>query len=389
MINVVCGIRSTGRICTDLATALEKQGHEVKIAYGRESVPEQFGKYAVKIGSKADVIIHGVKARLFDACGFGSREATKKFIEWVIKYDPDVIHLHNIHGYYINIEVLFEFLRTCGKRIIWTLHDCWAFTGHTAYCDAMNCEKWENGCNHCPCKNEYPKTIVDFSKRNWNKKKRIFCGIPNLTIISPSNWLQSLAKRSFLKEYKTIVINNGINTKVFYHRESSFKEKNGIANKFMLLGVATTWDNMKGLDDYIKLADALDDRFITVLVGVSQKQMRMLSNKMIGIERTNDIHELAEIYSAADLYVNLSHCENYPTVNIESLACGTPVLTYDVGGSAEIAKEYNGYTVKKGDISAVITTICSIADNGILPLSFDWNTHDKSETMRNYLKVYN
>lgn len=174
MINSVCGIRSTGRICTDLATALEARGHEVKIAYGRETVPEQFQKYAVRIGSDLDVKLHCIKARLLDASGFGSKQATEKFISWVKEWNPDVIHLHNIHGYYINIEVLFDYLRTCGKKIIWTLHDCWAFTGHTAYCDAIHCEKWKTGCGKCPQIGEYPKSYVDRSKRNWNRKKDLF-----------------------------------------------------------------------------------------------------------------------------------------------------------------------------------------------------------------------
>ena len=159
MINIVCGIRSTGRICTDLACELEIQGHEVKIAYGRYEVPEKFQKFAVKIGSDFDVKFHALKARFFDACGFGSQNATKKFIAWVKNFNPDVIHLHNIHGYYINIEILFDYLRTCGKKIIWTLHDCWAFTGHTAYCDAVNCEKFITGCGKCPALNKYPKKI--------------------------------------------------------------------------------------------------------------------------------------------------------------------------------------------------------------------------------------
>lgn len=161
MINVVCGIRSTGRICTDLAAALEKQGHEVKIAYGRENVPEQFQKYAVRIGSDLDVKLHGIKARLFDRAGFGSKKATKKFIGWVKEYDPDVIHLHNIHGYYINIEVLFDYLRTCGKKIIWTLHDCWSFTGHCVYFDYVDCDKWKTGCFDCPQKKR-------ISGKNWS-----------------------------------------------------------------------------------------------------------------------------------------------------------------------------------------------------------------------------
>ncbi|WP_207640375.1 glycosyltransferase [Ruminococcus albus] len=176
MINVVCGIRSTGRICTDLADALTEQGHTVKIAYGRETVPEKYQKYAIRIGNDLDVKLHGVRARLLDECGFGSKRATIKFIEWVKKYDPDVIHLHNIHGYYINVEVLFDYLRSCGKKIIWTLHDCWAFTGHSALCDGINCEKWEKGCSNCPNLKEYPKSLFDYSKNNWIKKEKFFSG---------------------------------------------------------------------------------------------------------------------------------------------------------------------------------------------------------------------
>ena len=201
MINVVCGIRSTGRICTDLATALEAQGHEVKIAYGRENVPEQFQKYAVRIGTDLDVKLHGLRARLLDGAGFGSKRATKKFIEWVKEYDPDVIHLHNIHGYYINVEVLFKYLKSCSKKIIWTLHDCWAFTGHSAYCDAVQCDRWKTGCYECPQISEYPRSVVDRSKLNWKKKREMFTGIPNMILVTPSQWLAGLVKESFLNKY--------------------------------------------------------------------------------------------------------------------------------------------------------------------------------------------
>ena len=198
MINSVCGIRSTGRICTDLATALEAQGHEVKIAYGREEVPEKFQKYAVRIGTDLDVKLHGVLARTLDGAGFGSKAVTRKFIQWIKEYNPDVIHLHNLHGYYINLEVLFEYLRAYGKKIIWTLHDCWAFTGHSAYCDAASCEKWKTGCNHCPNIKEYPISYTDRSESNWKKKRIMMTGIPGLTIVTPSHWLAGLVKESFL-----------------------------------------------------------------------------------------------------------------------------------------------------------------------------------------------
>ena len=307
MINVVCGIRSTGRICTDLATALEAQGHEVKIAYGRENVPEQFQKYAVKIGSDLDVKLHCIKARIFDGAGFGSKAATEKFIKWVKEYDPDVIHLHNIHGYYINVEVLFNYLKESGKKVIWTLHDCWSFTGHTAYCDAKNCKRWISGCYNCPLIKEYPAALVDRSKKNWMKKNKIFTGVSEMTIITPSEWLGTMVKSSFLKEYPVVVINNGIDTSQFYPIESDFREKNHLEEKYILLGVATAWDEMKGYSDYLKLAEILSDEYKIVIVGLKKTQMDKLPSNVLGIERTANVKELAEIYTAADLFLNLSY----------------------------------------------------------------------------------
>ena len=385
MINVVCGIRSTGRICTDLATELEAQGHEVKIAYGRYEVPEKFQKFAVKIGSDFDVKLHAIKARLFDACGFGSKTATKKFIAWVKEFDPDVIHLHNIHGYYINVEILFDYLRTCGKKIIWTLHDCWAFTGHTAYCEALNCEKWQTGCGKCPGLKNYPKSFIDRSAANWIKKKKLFCGIPNMTIITPSKWLAGLVEKSFLAEYPVKVIHNGIDTTKFFPMENDFRDFYGIGNRFMLLGVATAWDEMKGLSDYIKLAEKLDDNYKVVLVGLTPEQMAKLPRNILGIERTNSVKELAYIYSAADLYVNLSYCENYPTCNLESIACGTPVLAYDSGGNSESA--LNGIIIPRGDINAALKAIKNLRQNNFLSADIDRASIDKNEAMKQYLST--
>ena len=365
MINVVCGIRSTGRICTDLATALEAQGHEVKIAYGREEVPEKFQKYAVKISSDLDVKLHGVKARLFDGCGFGSKRATEKFIDWVKEYNPDVIHLHNIHGYYINIEVLFNYLKVCGKKIIWTLHDCWAFTGHTAYCDVVNCERWVTGCHDCPIKQEYPASLVDRSKENWAKKKKLMTGISNLTIVTPSEWLAGLVRKSFLALYPVTVIHNGIDTSQFYPMESNFREQLGIGNRVMLLGVSTAWDEMKGYSDYLKLADMLGEGYQVVLVGLTREQIGKLPKNVIGIERTNSVKELAQLYSAADIFLNLSYCENYPTVNLEAISCGTSVLAYDVGGMRETVNRNGKCVSPKGNLKEVerILTNTEISKN--------------------------
>ena len=227
MINSVCGIRSTGRICTDLADALTEQGHEVKIAYGRENVPEKYRKYAVRIGSDTDVKLHCLRARLLDDTGYGSRRATERFIGWVKEFDPDVIHLHNIHGYYINIELLFRYLASAKKRVIWTLHDCWTFTGHCPHFEYEKCSKWKTGCFDCPkAKREYPaRLFFDNSRSNWKRKKKLFTAVKDMTIVTPSQWLADLVKQSYLKKYPVRVIHNGIDTSVFRPAKSRFREE--------------------------------------------------------------------------------------------------------------------------------------------------------------------
>lgn len=387
MINSVCGIGSTGRICTDLATELEKQGHEVKIAYGRGEVPKQFKKYAVKVGTELDVRMHALKARLFDKSGFGSKDVTRTFIQWVKNYDPDIIHLHNIHGYYINIEILFDYLKRSNKKLIWTLHDCWCFTGHTAYCDIIECERWENGCYNCPLLKEYPLSLVDHSRNNWLRKKETFTGIANMTIITPSDWLANLVKRSFLQNYSVKIINNGINTRQFYPVESDFRKENGLEGKYILLGVSTSWDKNKGLFDYIKLADILGDEYKVVLVGLTKKQKKQLPSNVIGIERTASVRELAEIYTTANLFLNLSYCENYPMVNIEAMACDTPVLTYQTGGSTEIVLKYGGEVIEKGNINGVAEKIHMAKEKKINVL-FSPKENDICYMIKMYLDVY-
>ena len=386
MINVVCGIRSTGRICTDLATALEAQGHEVKIAYDREKVPEQFKKYAVKIGSDWDVKVHGVKARLLDGAGFGSKKATKQFVKWMKEYDPDVIHLHNLHGYYINIEVLFDYLKCSGKKVIWTLHDCWAFTGHSAYCDAVKCERWSKGCYKCPQIKEYPKSFIDRSKQNWKKKKTIFSGVSDMTIITPSHWLAGLTRKSFLSEYPVEVIHNGIDTSQFMPLENDFREFYHLEDKFVVLGVATAWSDLKGYSDFLKLAEMLDDKFKIVMVGLTEKQLKELPPKIIGIKRTASVKELTYIYSAVDVFVNLTYCDSYGLVNVESILCGTPVISYDTGGCAE-SVGLCGYVVPQGDIKTIYDMIKKIKTKP-LDLKVDRLACDNKRTIKEYLGKY-
>ena len=384
MINVVCGIKSTGRICTDLADALEAQGHEVRIAYGREHVPEAYEKYAYRIGTDLDVKLHGVKARTMDGCGFGSRSATKRFLEWVEHYDPDVIHLHNLHGYYINIELLFDYLRACGKKIIWTLHDCWAFTGHAAYCEAANCEKWAEGCSNCPKIHDYPNSIRDRSRENWEKKRALMDGIPNLQIVVPSEWLAGLVRRSFLGQYPVSVIYNGIDTSVFHPTDNGLRAALGLEGCRVILGVASTWDARKGLQDFIKLYDWIDrSKYRIVLVGLSQEQIDRLPEGVLGIARTDSVSQLAELYSLADVFVNPTYEDNYPTTNLEAISCGTPVITYRTGGSPESAQHY-GAIVEQGNVEQIIN---------LLDKTAEWKKPDAlsigaDDMIQRYLKVF-
>lgn len=381
MINSVCGIRSTGRICTDIATELEKQGHEVKIAYGRENVPEQFQRYAVRIGNDLDMMLHGVKARLLDASGFGSKSATKRFIKWVKEYDPDIIHLHNIHGYYINIEILFNYLKNSGKPVVWTLHDCWAFTGHCAYFDFAGCEKWKTGCYGCPQKKSYPSSIlIDRSKKNHIQKRRLFTLVSNMTVVTPSQWLAGLVKKSYLGKYNIRVINNGIDTEVFKPTLGNFRQKYNIGSKKIILGVAGVWDRRKGLEDFYKLSSILDDSYQIVLVGLSKKQISALPKNIIGISSTESASELAEIYTAADVFVNPTLEDNYPTVNLEAQACGTPVITYNTGGSPE-SVDFNG-VVTKGNVKAIAALVKQPKKLKVLI------PPPKNEQYRKYLELY-
>lgn len=361
-INVVCGIRSTGRICVELAEALEAQGHEVKIAYGRESVPARYEKYALRIGSDRDVRLHGLYARLFDAQGLGSRGATKRLLAWAEEWQPELLWLHNLHGYYLNYELLFDWIRRHPEmEVRWTLHDCWAFTGHCTHFSFVGCEQWKTRCLRCPQRREYPASLLlDGCARNFARKKAAFTGLPKLKLITPSAWLAGLVRQSFLKDYPVEVCYNTIDTAVFKPTPGDFRERCGLTGKKLVLGVASVWSERKGLGDFLALAGRLGEGYTVVLVGLSEKQLRALPEGILGLPRTNSPVELAEIYTAADVFVNPTYEDTYPTTNLEAQACGTPALTYRTGGSPESVPPEN--VVPCGDLDALaerVREICS------------------------------
>ena len=382
-INSVCGVKSTGRIATDIAAVAEEDGHVCKIAYGRDFVPAYAERLAYRIGGSFSVRAHALIARIRDSAGLGSKRATKKFIDWIKEFDPDVIHLHNLHGYYLHLPMLFAYLKETDKKVVWTLHDCWAMTGHCAHFDYCGCQKWQSGCESCPQKGEYPKTLVDKSKRNYAWKKQAFLGVKDMTIVTPSKWLAGLVKQSFLKEYPVQVIPNGVDRKVFQPTQSDLRERYGLQGKKILLGAASPWGKKKGLQDFYELANRLDENYQVVLLGLNKAQIKKASKKVLALPPTSSVEELAGWYTQADVFVNCTYEETLSMVNLEAQACGCPVVTYGAGGTVETAQKE--YVVQKGDIDGLLSVLPkAIKERKVIDLT----KFEKSSAIAQYLQVY-
>lgn len=391
-INSVCGVGSTGRIATDLYKVMKENGIESKIAFGignAENIPKED---AFKFGNKFDYYVHNAVSRITDRAGFYSKINTLKLLKFIKSYEPDIIHIHTIHGFYINIEILFKFLKEYKKPVIWTLHDCWSFTGHCAHFDLIGCTKWKTQCYNCPIHREYPKSFTDNSRHMYKLKKQLFTGVENLTIVTPSQWLADLVKQSFLKDHTIRIINNGINLDVFKPIENDIKITYQCENKYLILGVAFGWGKKKGLDIFIELSKRLDEnKYKIMLVGTDEHIEKDLPDNIISIHRTKNQNELAKIYSAADLFVNPTREDTYPTVNMESLACGTPVLTFNTGGSPEIIDETSGMVVEKDDIDSMYNKLINICENNVFAKEMclrKSRMFDKNEKYRNYIELY-
>lgn len=362
-INTTVNSGSTGRIAEDIGKVLLDHGHESYIAYGRGN--QKSASELIKIGDQTDVWNHGVKTALLDRHGFGSKKATQTLITTIEKIKPDAIGLHNIHGYYLNIKVLFEYLAQKNIPIIWTLHDCWAFTGHCTYFDSVGCEKWKTQCGECPKTKIYPTSyVLDNSKKNYLDKRTLFNLPINVKLITPSNWLKEHVENSFLK-HPVSCIHNGIDLNQFQTDTAEILIKNmDLTTKKVVLGVASIWDARKGLNDFIQVAEILSEEFQVILIGLSVAQLKKLPKNIIGIERTENIKQLAAYYDLAEVFVNPTYQDNFPTTNLEALACGTPVITYDTGGSPEAINTKTGIVVPKGDITALKTAIETMGSKG-------------------------
>ena len=382
-INSVC-YGSTGNICKNLYKMAEKEGHECCIAYGRGEAPEGFN--CKRIGSSLDVYAHAFLARINDMSGFGSVYVTRKFVGWLEEYKPDIIHMHNLHGYYLNMELLFQYLKQRPEiKKIWTLHDCWSFTGHCPHFQFEKCYQWIYGCKSCSRTNEYPKSLLDKCERNYYKKKKAFLNVDNMTIVTPSKWLKQMVEQSYLNEYRVVVVYNGINTKIFRNTTSSILEKNHIQDKKIILGVASVWDYKKGLDFFIELSRYIADDYKIVLIGLNKEQIKQMPPRIMGIERTENVKELVEWYSSASVFLNPSLEDTYPTVNLEAQACGRYILTFDTGGMKETIKYSNGRIVNS--IDDVLTFLKEKSVPKV-------NTEDKTQynlesCFKEYVKMYN
>ncbi|MBQ3785741.1 MAG: glycosyltransferase [Lachnospiraceae bacterium] len=365
-INVTCGYGSTGRIVTGIYETLEEMDCVCMAAYGRGNAPRGYNTY--RIGDDTGVYIHGIASRITDRQGFYSTHATRELIRRIEKFDPDVIHLHNIHGYYLNVKVLFEYLKKCGRKIIWTLHDCWSFTGHCTHFEYIGCMKWQNGCGNCEQLREYPGSwIADSSAKNLRQKRELFSNVPDMVLVTPSKWLKSKVQSSFMSQYPVTVIPTGIDLDVFTPSPSDLRSRYGIGDdKYLILGVANPWRDRKGLDEFKRLSRILPDKYRIVMVGLKPRQAAALPPEIISLPRTDSVKEMARWYSAADVYVNLTLEDTFPTTNIEALACGTPVVTYKSGGSPESITDKCGIAVSRSNISAVAAAIDVIVSKGDL-----------------------
>lgn len=361
---------STGRIMQEIGDLAMEAGWESYVAYskGRDGLRESTSQ-TVPVGNRFSVAMHGLETRLFDRHGLASGGATREFVKRIQEIDPDIIHIHNIHGYFLNYQILFDYLSKAGKPVVWTVHDCWLYTGHCYYYTAAGCDRWKTGCHHCPQKHQFPSSLLfDRSARNYSDKRRAFCSMPKdqLTIVPVSEWMRGEMSESFLKDYRFRVIHNGIDTNIFSPSDSdaAVRERYGIGGRRIILGLASIWCREKGWDDFIALSKTLRDDEVIVMVGVKPEQAGALPQGIIPIARTENVRQLAELYSAAEVFVNPTLQDNYPTVNLESISCGTPVVTYNTGGSVESITPSTGAVVPQGDISALRQAITRIEDEG-------------------------
>lgn len=357
-VNVNCGGGSVGKICVSVSKLLSEKGIENYILYALGTTEYPLGiKYTTKTTIKLETLFSKATGRF----GFSAYLSTQRLLKQLDKINPDIIQLHNIHNNNVHIGMLFDYIERKNIKTFWTFHDCFAFTGYCMYFDMCNCSKWKDGCSKCPQYKSY-SFLFDRSRYLYRLKEKAYNG-SDLTIISPSNWMANLVKESMLKENRVEVIHNGIDLSVFNPVDSNLREKYKAQNKFIVLSVAYNWEARKGLDVFVQLARDLDTRYQIILVGTNDEVDKLLPSNIISVHKTSNQQELAELYSIADVFAIPTREDNYPTVNMESIACGTPVVTFDTGGSPEMVDEKTGVVVPKGNYEMFMNAIIEICED--------------------------
>lgn len=394
LINVSQNWGSTGKISEQIGRIARDEGWSVYMAHGSRYVnPSQLND--ILVSNRGEEYVHYGKSLLFDAQGLGSKGATRRLCNKLDEIKPDIIHLHIMHGCYINYEILFQYVHNHHIPIVWTLHDCWAFTGHCVHFGESQCMKWQTHCCQCPSKHTFPKSLLlDRSFRNFEKKRAAFLSADNMTIVPVSKWLGSLVEQSFLGKYPVHVISNGVDLDIFKFVKSDLKGRLGLNNKFMLLGVAQEFGKRKGLLDFCRLSRNLDDNFQIVLVGLSDKEKRQIEGaNIMGFGQTNGVEELVEFYSSADVLLSLSYEETFGLTIAEGMACGTPAVIYDNTGQSEIVNEDTGIKVNTGDVEGVKKAIINVCTKGRSYYSQTCRDRvarlfNKDERFADYIKLY-
>ena len=385
IVNITCNQGSTGKISEQVGVMMKKRGWDVYYAHGARRVNHSKLK-TIPFSSVKGEYLHALKSLLLDDDGLGSTRATKELVEQIKEIRPDVIQLHNLHGYYLNYKVLFEYLHTTNIPVVMTLHDCWSFTGHCVHFVTAGCDKWKRGCSNCPIYNQAPKkSLIDRSARNYQLKKNLIASYKHLSIVPVSEWLGGLVEQSIYKVHPIHVIQNGIDLSIFMPQKKN-------QGKFRILGVANPWSKDKGLYDVYKLREILplEDYDIT-LVGLSEKQVGELPAGINGIVRTSNQQELAELYAQSNVLINPTYADTFPTINLEALACGTPVITYRTGGSPEAIDEKTGVIVDQGNVVALANAIMQMKDNPLSSADCRKRAEalfDKDKCFEKYVELY-
>lgn len=391
---------STGRIMQEIGDVALAHGWESYIAYsgGRDGKHPACKSIPVPVGNKLDVAWHAMETRLLDRHGLASRCATKAFIKEIERIQPDIIHIHNIHGYFLNYQILFDFLKRYGKPVVWTVHDCWLYTGHCYYYSSIGCNKWKEGCGDCPQQRRFPSSwFVDRSKQNFKDKQKAFNSLgKNRFVVAPvSNWMAEEMRQSLFQNCTIQVMHNGIDLDTFKPQgnEKEVKDRYDIGDRHVIMAIATLWHPEKGVEDLLRMSQQLHDDEVIVMVGVDDELMKRLPQNIIGIKRTANVQQLAELYSAASVVVNPTWQDNYPTINLEAIACGTPVITYRTGGSPESVTPETGFVVEQGDINGMLDAVREIEQQDKNCYSLNCRSHAerwfrKEDRYRDYIKLY-